>query len=177
MDTDLKRSFVRSRRHIAESRPSILLEIQDRSTHVVGGRRDTPEFCESLSVGARSLSEMHFLHSPPSAMDLERAIYQIEDEVMRTRQSVPMNTVLVTTDTGMLPVLAAAEAAEADSPVLSLDAVEQLYQRLAAIAEGRPVTQDDIPLDSDFVARILILREFMHHLGFSEISFVFDSEA
>lgn len=98
IDTALKRRFGRARGHIADSRPSTLLEIRDRRTYVAGGTGDTPEFYEALYIGARSLTEAYLPNSPPSAMDPERAINEIEDQVMRVLKSAPINTVLITTD-------------------------------------------------------------------------------
>lgn len=174
--TDLQRRFVQSRRNIADGKPSTLLEIGERQTDVVSGHGAIPEFGEILSVGEISLADAYFRHSPPSAMDIERAIYEIEDEVMRIRQSLPQDATLVTTDKGTWPVAVAADNANGDASVLSLDAVEQLYQRLAAIAEGRPVSQDNVPVNAEFIARVLILREFMHHLGFTQIWLAFDAD-
>lgn len=173
---DFSRRFVESRRGIADEKPSTLLGIGVRQTTVVSGRSDAPESCETLSVGTRSLADAHFRQSPPLPIDIERAIYEIEDEVMRIRKTIPTDAMLITTDKGMRPVTVAADTVSSDASVLSIATVEQLYQRLAAIAEGRPVAQDDIPVDAAFVARVLILREFMHHLAFTEIWFSFDDK-
>ncbi len=48
-------------------------------------------------------------------------------------------------------------------------AMEQTFERLAAVAEGRPVALEGLPETPEFAAALLILREFMHHLGFSAI--------
>jgi len=53
--------------------------------------------------------------------------------------------------------------------VLPLGAMEQTFERLAAVAEGRPVVQEGLPESTEFAAALLILREFMHHLGFSAV--------
>lgn len=47
--------------------------------------------------------------------------------------------------------------------------MEQTFERLAAVAEGRPVGQEGLPESTEFAAALLILREFMHHLGFSAV--------
>ena len=52
---------------------------------------------------------------------------------------------------------------------LSREAVEGTFERLAQAASGRPLSSCGIPADPEFAARLLILREFMHHLQFDEI--------
>ena len=53
--------------------------------------------------------------------------------------------------------------------LLPLDRMEQTFERLAAVAEGRPVLLEGLPDSTVFAAALLILREFMHHLGFSAL--------
>jgi len=170
MDTGLEHRYLHSRQHIDDGIASTLFEIGDHKSDIICGDDDVPEIHETLSMGMQSLADKHFSQTPPSAADLERAIYEIEDEVMRIRQSIPANSVLITLDVDMLRVAEAAGHDGGDASALSLDAVEQLYQRVAAMAEGRPVTQDSVPVDLEFIARVLILREFMHHMGFAEIT-------
>jgi hypothetical protein len=45
---------------------------------------------------------------------------------------------------------------------LSVEAVEQMFQRLAARAPG-------LQAGREFAGKLLILRELMHHLGFPSI--------
>lgn len=52
---------------------------------------------------------------------------------------------------------------------VALAVVEQLFQQLAAVAEGRPVASSGLPAGTTFAAALLILREFTHHLAFDSI--------
>ena len=57
-----------------------------------------------------------------------------------------------------------AGAARADAPVwLDIDAVEQLFNLLVARAQGRPASQDSLPVDGPSAARLVIVRELLHH--------------
>ena len=47
--------------------------------------------------------------------------------------------------------------------------LEQLFQRLAAIALGRPAASEGLPADPHFFAAALLLRELMHHLGVERV--------
>ena len=54
--------------------------------------------------------------------------------------------------------------------LLTLEQVEQVFGELAAVALGRPSSSGGVPVDGPFVAYVLIVREFMHHLAFGDIS-------
>ena len=54
--------------------------------------------------------------------------------------------------------------------LLSREAMESLFNRLAALSMGRPTAKDDLRVDASFSAMILILREIMFHLGFKFIN-------
>lgn len=47
----------------------------------------------------------------------------------------------------------------ASDPMLSIEAVEQLYQRFAAVVSGAPATQMETDLYAAHAATIVILRE------------------
>ena len=53
--------------------------------------------------------------------------------------------------------------------ILHIGNMESVFNRLAAIITGRPASMDTLPKDSAFAASLLIVREFMHHLGFTSI--------
>lgn len=73
---------------------------------------------------------------------------------------------LVTTD----PTLRLFAVAEADMPALAIDAVERLLQRLASASLGDPSALRGLPAGREAAATLLILRELMHHHGFSAIA-------
>ena len=58
-----------------------------------------------------------------------------------------------------------AELPDAESVWLSTDAAEHLFNRLVARAEGRPASQDAIPVDPASAARLIAVREMLHHWG------------
>lgn len=85
---------------------------------------------------------------------------------MRTRSILHPDSALHTTDNAIREIAVLAGA----SPLLSLDALERLFQRWAAVTNGSPASQQGIPNDAAFGATLLILREFMHHLKFTSIT-------
>ena len=48
--------------------------------------------------------------------------------------------------------------------------MEQTFERLIALALGRPALREGIPTSAEFAATLLIMREFMHHMQFASIT-------
>ena len=67
---------------------------------------------------------------------------------------------------------ALARHANAAGGWLGIDAVEQLFSRLAARAAGRPAAQDALPVDGASAARLVILRELLHHGALSGLQLI-----
>ena len=119
----------------------------------------------SLPLSADALARELLRHAPPSPLEIERAIERVEDAVMPARARLPAALRLQTGDARLRALVgAAAGAARADAPVwLDVDAVEQLFNRLVARAQGRPTSQDPLPVDGPSAARLVIVRELLHH--------------
>lgn len=56
---------------------------------------------------------------------------------------------------------------ESSAAPLAIGAIEAAFNQLADIANGAPSSRATLPLDSESVAYLVLLRELMHHLGFS----------
>ena len=118
----------------------------------------------SLPVSADALARDLLRHAPPSQLEIERAIERVEDAVMPARARLPAALRLQTSDARLRAMVGAAGAARADAPVwLGIDTVEQLFNRLVARAQGRPASQDPLPVDGPSAARLVIVRELLHH--------------
>jgi hypothetical protein len=141
-----------------------VVEIGARQTQVRVAGGATP-----LALGSELITESCLRHVPPTPAELERAIEVIEDELMRVRRSLPvgMGQHLLAQGVALNEVARAADA-RAELP---LDTVERLFQRLASEALGNPSARQGLPAGNQFVATVLILREFMHHLGFTSVRF------
>ena len=157
--------YARRRRQAAPAGPIVLLHIGDDATGVAAGTGAELDAVLVLPMGAQRTATDFFKHQPPSALEIETAIMAVEDEVMRARAVTLGHTALYSTDErvgDMARLLGSPDG-------LTLEQVEQLFNQLAARAEGRPASQVDIPDDPPFAATLLILREFMHHLGFEAV--------
>jgi hypothetical protein len=90
--------------------------------------------------------------------------------VMVPPGSVPPGSVLFAAGAA-LHELGGAAGATGEKETVTLETVEQLFQRLASASLGDPIARQGLPTGSTFAATLLILREFMHHLGFASITF------
>ena len=146
------------------------LHIGMHGTVVTSGSVDKPGATLVLAIGFQQSGSDYFKHNPPTPAEMEHAIMTVEDELFRIRTLIVRESILVTTDASIRAIALIAGVTDRRELTLSRDLVEQTFDRLAAIVQGRPMSQDTIPTDPQFSATLLILREFMHHLHFSSIT-------
>lgn len=142
------------------------------TTSVVRSGEGTVSAAKDLKLGVVSLAQQCFLHQPPLPIELEHAIELTEDVVMPLASQFAASPFLVLQGMGAQMIV---KAIAASDPVqttftLTLDQVESLFNRLVAVSEGRPASQEFLPIDKSLFASVLILREFMHHLSFKQVT-------
>jgi len=98
----------------------------------------------------------------PSPLGLENAIAAIEDELSRKHGDLVKGAAPVTRDRTIREIALAAGVPAGAEMTLAVEAVEQMFQRLAARAPG-------LPAGREFTGKLVILRELMHHLEFPSI--------
>jgi len=129
----------------------------------------------AVAPGWQEIADGSFRHDPPTPYEFEAAIETVEDALMRARTAIPAASVLVASGAALREVAATAGAAGAVGAGpgtgigLGLDAVEQIFQRLASASLGNPAAAHGLPVGKPFAATVLVLREVMHHLGFAAI--------
>jgi exopolyphosphatase/pppGpp-phosphohydrolase len=148
----------------------VTLHIEGSETRVVSQRGHEPADTIVLAIGYAGPGHLSFRHDPPTPLELENAITEVEDEVMPLAKRLPRPSELVGSGLAMEAIAAAARPGGQGSARIALDEVERLFQQLAAVSEGRPVASGGVPSGAAFAATLLILREFMHHLGFEAIT-------
>jgi len=146
-----------------------VVRIGGSHTNLASGTGAQEPALRSMNIGSRVTAATCFSHTPPSAAELESAIELVEEAVMPARTMVAEGSTLYTADAGIRQIALAAGLEAQPEMQLSLGDVEQTFGRLAALALGRPASQDDLPGDPAFAATLLILRECMQHLGFDHI--------
>lgn len=150
--------------------PITVLHIGADETAVATGTETTPEAALVPAMGSGKTSTEQFRHRPPTAGEMENAIQVVEDEVSRARKMIADGTALFTTDPAIRAIARAAGVPDQPEMTLPLDALEQVFARLAAGALGAPAGREDLSADAGLAATVLILREFMHHMPFRSIT-------
>lgn len=125
-----------------------------------------------LAVGTNQLGNGPFRHRPPTPLELERAIEAVENVVMPLARVLTPGTALHTADAHGHTLAALAHPGQPTATPVSIDGLEDVFNQLVAVSEGRPSASSGLPLDPAFAAWVLILREFMHHLRFADVTVV-----
>ncbi|WP_295953841.1 hypothetical protein [Rhodoferax sp.] len=151
---------------LAKGTPIAVLHIGADRTAIAVGSGPQADAALELAIGTHKTAVDWFHHNPPTPGELENAIQWVEDEVTRARGLVAGYPALWTADPWVQEM---AQIAGVTGTALSIEAVERLFDLLAALSQGRPAASAGIPNTPAFAATLLVLREFMHHLGFTEI--------
>lgn len=165
-ETKTMTSFTSQRQ--ASSTSVTVLEMQGETSEVQRRVGTQTLLRSELPLGVDSLVRDSLRHAPPQPIELENAIELTEEVVMRLADQFTDNEVVLQ---GMAASLIAGtlDAVGRAQTVLTLDEVETLFNRLVAVSEGRPASQEALPTNARFFAAMLILREFMHHLRFTSV--------
>jgi exopolyphosphatase/pppGpp-phosphohydrolase len=169
MQPDLRRLYLAASRSVQPDVPVTALHIGEMETAVVTGAGAEPRKALMLAIGSKKTAKEFFLHSPPAPAEMEKAIMQVEDEIARAREMTAGYPLLFTRDKHIREIAVIAGHSEAVRR-LSVEDVERVFSLLASSSLGRPSSIAGIPDSPGFAASILILREFMHHLGFTSVS-------
>lgn len=144
----------------------------------VGTDPSAPAAVLRLALGGGSTARRFFRGAVPTPLELETAIAVVEDEVYAAHRHLqtlaPDGIALMpwSADPALHEVADLAGVPPGSERQLRLDAMERLFNRLAAVAEGRPAAHEGLPEDPAFAGTLLVLRELMHHLPFATLTLV-----
>ena len=127
---------------------------------------DQPDTERHLDVGTARIAKDFFRHDPPTAQELERAIDVTEDAIMQLGRPADVRAPLLSTSRALRPWAALS------GPTMTIELVEQWFQRLASASLGQPAAMQGLPSGREAAATLLLLREFLHHRGHASIVFV-----
>ncbi len=116
-----------------------------------------------LGLDPARLASRHWPSVPPRAIDLERAIDAVEEAIEAgPLRNTPRGVLLLSGEvSAQMPLWHDIEA----GALLSRDEVEQAFSRVVA-SPGASTPPGET------VAALLMLRELMHHLGFSHLGLI-----
>lgn len=167
----IRASYTRARQNLPELDASVVLHLGDEESMLAFGKAAQPEQVSVLPLGLQALADRFFPAGRLSERLIEHAIAEVEDIVMPWHGKLPSAANLFTDDEDVAELARwAGMPEESGSWRLTTEAVEQLFNRWAALAQGRPVSQDPLPTTARFSVTLLVLREWLHHLGFDGIT-------
>ena len=124
---------------------------------------------QELPLGTASLARQWMRHTPPTPLDIEHAIEVTEDVLMPLAAKLARTEQLQLSGSGAALILQGVGAAPDVALHWSLDEVEDLFNRIAMVSQGRPIGHEASPAAPEFYAAMVIVRECLHHLRFSEV--------
>lgn len=117
-----------------------------------------------LDIGVASIAHRCFKHKPPSALE------EVENKLETWHHLAGQVLPLYTLDSQILDIVSLAAISMQAETALSRDVVEHTFGRLVAVIQGRPASMEGLLIDRQFAARLLILRQFMHHMKCESIT-------
>ncbi len=166
------------RGHAVPGEPIALLHLGIEQTCIaVVGEGTAPSPVVTLALGTRKTAREFFRHDIPTPLELENAIARVEDEVYLAHrqyaaQGNPSGMAWWSIDPHLVGLAELAGVPRGPAMLLTLEAMERLFQRLAAVSEGRPAASEGLPESVEFAATLLLLRELVHHMLFRQLHLV-----
>jgi hypothetical protein len=151
---------------------ALQLEVGPQATDLVLRSPGTADECFGLPIGLDTLWPAGETGQGPSAWAIEHAIQVVEDQIATVRHRIPVGAQLRMSRSAVALLRREGAIAVTGHEAISLVAVEQWYQALAARAEGAPSARGPVFDEPSGDALVLILREVMHHLGFDALHIV-----
>ncbi len=121
-----------------------------------------------LPIGIEPLAAS-FGHHMPSALALENAIAEVEDAIMPAAKLLPAQRHTLFGADPLLQQVIHSATANPQATTVSRDAMETLFSALARQAERPGYADAQIPQAAEFAAALLVLRECLHHWGFTQL--------
>ena len=126
----------------------------------------------TLPIGYQLVADKFFQHTPPNPDDLEYGINYIEDEIERAIPRIGHIELLLSQQDFLIHIAELAGVPTADTMLLPREQMERLFGYYAEISQGRPPLPSEPDVSKVFYAKLLILREYMHHLKVLSLTLV-----
>jgi hypothetical protein len=147
------------------AKATIQLQIGAAQTRLTVTAADTPAREHVLPLGWQTLFTQRDSLGVPTPFAIEQAIQVVEDALEAVQRQLPVGANFAIDAESVVRLGWAADA----QARIDLATVEVWYQALAARSVGAPSARHSSFSDPAGDGIALILREAMHHLGFSEL--------
>lgn len=118
----------------------------------------------TLPIGYQLVASRFFQHTPPNPDDLEYGINYIEDQIERAIPTLGPISQLVTQQDFLIQFAHLAGVQPSATIQLPREQLERIFGYYAEISQGRPPLPSEPDVSREFYAKLLIIREYMHHL-------------
>ncbi|WP_417763446.1 hypothetical protein [Shewanella sp.] len=132
----------------------------------------TTSQCVTLPVGYQLIASRFFQHTPPTPDDVEHGINYIEDQIERAIPTLGSIHQLVTQQDFLIQLAQLAGVNPAAHMQLPRPQLERIFGYYAEISQGRPPLASESDISREFYAKLLIIREYMHHLKVLNLTLV-----
>lgn len=117
---------------------------------------------KEVNIGYIKISKSFFKSKIPTESEVENAINYIEDELMKDKELVSSGEELISEDKGIREILGNKES-------YSREEMEEIFTKYALLSMGQSAVFNKIEINHEKYAKLLVLREIMHHLNFKKI--------
>lgn len=177
IDAAMQTAYAAARELVPVPAPIVIVAIHDDDIVTAIGHQARAESLSSHPLGLAHQAARWVHHGLISEAAIEQAIADIEDVVMPLRSALPPSAQLFSADADFLTLASfTGMPVDARTWFLSTDALEQLFNRWIARSQGRPASQDGLPVTARFGVALLVLREWLHHLGFTGLTLLNSSD-
>lgn len=145
------------------------LRVKEQNTTFYFICNNTVNRTVELDIGFKKIAAVFFKHEIPNEAEVEYAINCIEDELMRNKDLVNDNEELYTDAEFIIDIL---NVQPNSTKYYSRQDVEEVFTKYALLSMGRSPVYDDIKMDKEEYAGLLILREIMHHLNYTNLAVI-----
>ena len=121
-----------------------------------------------LPLGSERIIRDFFKRDVPSEAEVEYAINFIEDELMSDKDLINGGEKLYLP--GEMTTLLNLREEKDES--LSRQTVEEIFTTYALVSMGRSPVYDSVDMNRENYAKLLVLREILHHLNFEDLRFI-----
>lgn len=119
-----------------------------------------------VDLGIGLITSRYFVMPIPGEADVEYAINYIEDVLMSNKDLLNKGEDLYSTFSGISDII---DSVNDEEVSVSREFLEDIFTKYALISMGRSPVYDDIKMNNQKYAGLLILREIMHHLDYKTI--------
>lgn len=119
-----------------------------------------------IPVGFEQISNKYLKSTPPTHDEIEYAINYIKDEIEKLVKKLPSNYSIISNDNFILEFAKMCDIKIDGKALFEKEKLEYLFGQYAEVSMGKYPQSFQSDLSPIFYSKLLILREYMHHLKF-----------